>query len=166
MHLLPVSFSIRGSNDPGGQRPRTGAAPVSVPSVPFIWPLRVYWEDTDAGGVVYHASYVRFFERARTEWLRAAGIGQQTLRVDHGVVFVVRGMDIRFNRPARLDDLLEASVSVTEMRGASFKVEQCLRHQDDSRSLVDAHVRVACLDAERWRPRPIPEFLLQEIAPS
>ena len=133
---------------------------------PFIWPLRVYWEDTDAGGVVYHASYVRFFERARTEWLRAAGIGQQALREEHGVVFVVHGMDLRFIQPARLDDMLEASVSVTELRSASFKVEQSLRRTADERRLVDARVRIACLEVERWRPIPIPEFLLQEIAQS
>lgn len=133
-------------------------------TVPFIWPLRVYWEDTDAGGVVYHAGYVRFFERARTEWLRAAGIGQQALREEHGVVFVVHGMDIRFNHPARLDDLLEASVVVTELRSASFRVEQALRRDAEEPVLVDARVRIACVDAERWRPRPIPEFLLQEIS--
>lgn len=131
---------------------------------PFIWPLRVYWEDTDAGGVVYHASYVRFFERARTEWLRAAGIGQQRLREEHGVVFVVHGMDIRFKRPARLDDLLEASVVVTELRSASFKVDQSLRRQGEMPDLVDARVRIACVEPDSWRPCAIPEFLLQEIS--
>jgi acyl-CoA thioester hydrolase len=137
---------------------------MTSPNTPFIWPLRVYWEDTDAGGVVYHAGYLRFFERARSEWLRASGIGQEALREEHGVVFVVREMDIRFNRPARLDDLLGASVTVTEVRSASFKVEQFLRRQVDDALLVDARVRIACLDAQRWRPRTIPEFLLQEIA--
>ncbi len=139
---------------------------MTSPNTPFIWPLRVYWEDTDAGGVVYHAGYLRFFERARSEWLRASGIGQQALREEHGVVFVVREMDIRFNRPARLDDLLGASVTVTEVRSASFKVEQHLRRQVDDVQLVDARVRIACLDVQRWRPRSIPEFLLQEIAKS
>lgn len=139
---------------------------MTSPNTPFIWPLRVYWEDTDAGGVVYHAGYLRFFERARSEWLRASGIGQQALREEHGVVFVVREMDIRFNRPARLDDLLGASVTVTEVRSASFKVEQHLRRQVDDVLLVDARVRIACLDVQRWRPRSIPEFLLQEIAKS
>ena len=133
-------------------------------TVPFIWPLRVYWEDTDAGGVVYHAGYLRFFERARTEWLRASGIGQQALREEHGVVFVVHGMDIRFNRPARLDDLLEASVVVTELRSASFRVDQALTRHADEPVLVNARVRIACLDAALWRPRPIPQFLLQEIS--
>lgn len=135
-------------------------------TVPFIWPSRVYWEDTDAGGVVYHAGYLRFFERARTEWLRALGIGQQVLREEHGVVFVVHGMDIRFNRPARLDDLLEASVVVTELRSASFKVEQILRRHAEEPVLVDARVRIACVEPQRWRPCAIPEFLLQEISKS
>ena len=133
-------------------------------SSPFIWPLRVYWEDTDAGGVVYHASYVRFFERARTEWLRASGIEQAKLREQHGVIFVVHSMDLRFNRPARLDDLLDASVLVSELRSASFKVEQSLHQHADKTLLVSAEVRIACVDGERWKPHPMPEFLLQEIS--
>lgn len=130
----------------------------------FVWPIRVYWEDTDAGGVVYHAGYLRFFERARSEWLRAAGIGQQKLREELGIVFVVHSMDIRFNRPARLDDALQATVAVKELRSASFSVTQTLLRAEGEKSLVDATVRIACLDAQRWRPCPIPEFLLQEIA--
>jgi acyl-CoA thioester hydrolase len=132
----------------------------------FVWPVRVYWEDTDAGGVVYHAGYLRFFERARSEWLRAAGIGQQKLREELEIVFVVHSMDIRFNRPARLDDALHATVAVQELRSASFSVAQTLLRADDETSLVDASVRIACLDAKRWRPTPIPEFLLQEIVKS
>ncbi len=130
----------------------------------FRWPVRVYWEDTDAGGVVYHAGYLRFFERARTEWLRASGIGQQRLREELGVVFVVHRMDIRFNRPARLDDLLTATVAGIDLRSASFSVAQTLLRDGEDSALVDAEVRIACLDAIRWRPRAIPEFLLEEIA--
>ncbi len=130
----------------------------------FSWPVRVYWEDTDAGGVVYHAGYLRFFERARSEWLRARGFGQQALREELGIVFVVHRVDMRFNRPARLDDLLEATVAVEEARGASFGIVQRLLRPGDPSSLVDARVRIACLDAERWRPRPIPDNLLVEIA--
>ena len=137
---------------------------MTAQTAPFIWPLRVYWEDTDAGGVVYHASYLRFFERARTEWLRAAGVEQLQLRQQHGVVFVVHSMEIRFNKPARLDDLLHASVLVSDVRSASFRVEQHLHRPGGETSLVDARVRIACVDADRWKPRPIPEFLFQEIA--
>ena len=125
--------------------------------------MRVYWEDTDAGGVVYHAGYLRFFERARTEWLRAAGIGQLALREELGIVFVVHSIDIRFQRPARLDDALTATVVVDDVRSASFSVRQALLREGEAAALVDARVRIACLDAARWRPRPIPEFLLEEI---
>lgn len=148
---------------PGARRRPDSRFPIPD-SRPFEWPVRVYWEDTDAGGVVYHAGYLRFFERARTEWLRAAGIGQQTLREELGVVFVVHQMDIQFNRPARLDDLLTATVAGVELRSASFSVVQSLLRDGEEKSLVDAQVRIACLDALRWRPRAIPEFLLEEIA--
>jgi acyl-CoA thioester hydrolase len=132
----------------------------------FAFPVRVYWEDTDAGGVVYHARYLHFLERARTEWLRAAGFGQNELKTGEGVVFVVHAMDIRFNAPARLDDLLTATVVPVERRSASFIVAQTLKREPDERALVEARVRVACLDAATFRPRPIPEHLLDVIAKS
>jgi len=129
----------------------------------FSWPVRVYWEDTDAGGVVYHAGYLRFLERARSEWLRARGIGQQHLREELGIVFVVHSIDIRFNRPARLDDLLDVTVAMDGLRSASFAMLQSVRRASESKALVDARVRVACLDAQHWRPCPIPENLLATI---
>jgi acyl-CoA thioester hydrolase len=132
----------------------------------FAFPVRVYWEDTDAGGVVYHARYLHFLERARTEWLRAAGYGQGELKSGEGVVFVVHAMDIRFNAPARLDDLLTATVAPVERRSASFIVAQTLKREPEARALVEARVRVACLDAATFRPRPIPEHLLDVIAQS
>jgi acyl-CoA thioester hydrolase len=125
-----------------------------IPNSPiFAFPIRIYWEDTDAGGVVYHARYLHFLERARTEWLRAAGIGQNE-------------MEIRFNAPARLDDLLTATVQPIERRSASFVVAQTLKREPEARALVEARVRVACLDATGFRPRPIPEHLLDVIASS
>ena len=130
----------------------------------FAFPIRIYWEDTDAGGVVYHARYLHFLERARTEWLRAAGIGQQALREQDGVVFVVHKMELNFNAPARLDDLLTATVVPLERRSASFVVAQDLRREPEARALVQARVRVACLDAAAFRPRAIPEHLLDVIA--
>lgn len=139
---------------------------MSAPAEPvpaFRWPVRVYWEDTDAGGVVYHAGYLRFLERARSEWLRAAGFSQQRLREESGILFVVHRIDIRFNRPARLDDLLDASVAVESARAASFVVIQHLRRDGDPVPLVEARVSVACIDAARFRPRPIPQPILQEI---
>ena len=135
-------------------------------SAVFAWPARVYWEDTDAGGVVYHARYLHFFERARSEWLRAAGYGQQQLREETGIVFVVHRMELSFNAPARLDDLLTATVVPGERRSASFVIHQELRREPEPRALVEARVRIACLDAARFRPCPIPNhlLLLQEIA--
>ena len=124
---------------------------------PFSFPIRVYWEDTDAGGVVYHASYVRFLERARTEWLRAMGIGQQGLRESEDLVLVVRAMQLDFHHPARLDDELLASVVVTERRGASLLIEQVISR--GGQALVRANVRVACLVASSFRPRALPEWL-------
>ncbi|MBN8726586.1 MAG: tol-pal system-associated acyl-CoA thioesterase [Xanthomonadales bacterium] len=131
----------------------------------FQWPIRIYWEDTDAGGVVYHANYLRFLERARSEWLRAAGFGQERLRVEDGVVFVVHHMDISFNAPARLDDELVATVAAEPPRSASFHVRQELLRAGAVKPLIAARVRIACLDAARFRPRPIPDHLLQGIAP-
>ena len=125
--------------------------------LPFSFPIRVYWEDTDAGGVVYHGSYVRFLERARTEWLRAQGIGQQALRAGEDVVLAIRDMTLDFRYPARLDDELQVSVAMTERRTASLRVAQEISRGD--RVLVTAVVRVACLAASTFRPRPLPEWL-------
>lgn len=129
-------------------------------SAAFSFPIRVYWEDTDAGGVVYHASYVRFLERARTEWLRAQGVGQQALRDGEDLVLVIRGMTLDFHKPARLDDELQASVVLVERRPASLLIEQEISR--GGQVLVRAQVRVACLVASSFRPRPLPEWLAVE----
>jgi len=145
-------------------RALSGSRPAAIGSPAFAFPVRVYWEDTDAGGVVYHSRYLHFLERARTEWLRAAGIGQQQLRDEAGIVFVVHGIEIAFNAPARLDDLLTATVRPLDRRSASFVVAQDLRREPEARALVEARVRIACLDAASFRPRPIPDHLLDVIA--
>jgi acyl-CoA thioester hydrolase len=129
-------------------------------STPFSFPIRVYWEDTDAGGVVYHASYLRFLERARTEWLRAQGIEQQRLRETDDLVMAVREMRIEFLRPARLDDALAATMLLVERRGASFTVSQELLRGREC--LLRARVRVACLHAADFRPRALPDWLARE----
>ncbi|WP_043802301.1 tol-pal system-associated acyl-CoA thioesterase [Arenimonas malthae] len=129
-------------------------------SAAFSFPIRVYWEDTDAGGVVYYASYVRFLERARTEWLRAQGVGQQALRDGEDLVLVIRGMTLDFHKPARLDDELQASVVLVERRPASLLIEQEISR--GGQVLVRAQVRVACLVASSFRPRPLPEWLAVE----
>ena len=132
-----------------------------IPGSAFSWPARVYWEDTDAGGVVYHARYLAFMERARSEWMRALGWDQGVLRDRDDQVFVVRAMDIDFRAPALLDDQLQVSVRLLECRGASFSVGQ--RIERDGSLLVEARVRIAALRASDFRPRPIPDALLTEL---
>ena len=127
----------------------------------FSWPTRVYWEDTDAGGVVYHAQYLAFLERARTEWLRAHGKGQETLRVGHDLVFAVRAMRIEFLQPARLDDALLVSVALRQCRRASLVLAQSIRR--DGTLLLEADVRIAALNASDFRPRAIPMPLYEEL---
>ena len=127
----------------------------------FSWPTRVYWEDTDAGGVVYHAQYLAFLERARTEWLRARGKGQQALRVDHDLVFAVRSMRIEFRQPARLDDALDVTVGLRQCRRASLVIAQAIHR--DGVLLLGAEVRVAALNASDFRPRAIPDPLYGEL---
>lgn len=133
--------------------------PAAQPPPGFTWRLRVYWEDTDAGGVVYHAGYLRFLERARTEWMRAAGIGQQALRNSHGVVFVVRDFNIAYDQPARLDDELDATVQVERLRSASIELAQQVLRAADGAALARARVRVACVDARTFTPNRIPPDL-------
>ncbi|MGQ0710741.1 MAG: tol-pal system-associated acyl-CoA thioesterase [Rhodoferax sp.] len=120
----------------------------------FHWPVRVYWEDTDAGGVVYYANYLRFFERARTEWLRQAGVGQESLRTEEGVLFVVADVHVRYLRSARLDDALDISVRVLECGAASLALAQQAHCQ--GALLCEATVRVGCVDAQRMRPVRLP----------
>lgn len=130
---------------------------------PFIWPLRVYWEDTDAGGVVYHAQYLAFMERARSEWLRGLGLHQNAMKRDVDLVFVVRAMQMDFRAPARLDDQLSVSVRLLECRGASLLLSQ--RIQRDGVLLAEAKVKIAALYASSFRPRALPDALLSQLTP-
>jgi acyl-CoA thioester hydrolase len=130
----------------------------------FAWPVRVYWEDTDAGGVVYHASYLRFLERARSEWLRAQGVDQSALRDATGLAFMVRAMELDFLRPALLDDELSVTVAVKAWRSASILFDQAIVRADGT-ELVRAQVRVACVDLNRMRPAPIPADLIPGLDP-
>lgn len=130
----------------------------------FVWPVRVYYEDTDAGGVVYHGNYLKFFERARTERLRALGFEQDDLRVRDGIVFVVRSMEINFLKPARFNDALLVTAEIAELKRVSMTFQQRIfRAADPRETLCDARVRVACLAAENFQPCPIPDHLLQRI---
>ncbi len=136
----------------------------SAPKPPFRWPVRVYWEDTDAGGVVYHASYLRFMERARSEWLRGLGIDQLAFKQATGLAFLVREMHIDFLQAALLDDELSVTVEVKQRRAASILFDQCITRAD-GRRLVRAEVRVACVDMLRMRAAPMPTDLFPEPAP-
>lgn len=128
----------------------------------FHLPVRVYYEDTDAGGVVYHANYLCFMERARTEWLRQLGFEQDELIKAEGLIFAVRGVTIEYLKPARFNELLDVSVRITELRGASLCAQQEVCNQAGE-LLCRAEVRIACVDADTLKPRPIPKTLLPEL---
>lgn len=127
----------------------------------FTWPIRVYYEDTDAGGVVFYANYLKFFERARTEMLRALGHEQDELIANHGVIFVVRSVQVDYLKPARFNELLTASATVIEARKASLVFDQSITRGNDV--LCKGLVRIACLDAETMTPKAIPQHLLEPL---
>jgi len=132
----------------------------------FSWPIRVYYEDTDSGGVVYYANYLRFMERARSEWLRSLGVEQDRLIEQEGVIFAVRHVDVSFLKPARFNDQLEVTAKVMTQGRASLSFEQTITRLDAGvkTELCRGQVKIACLDAQSFRPRPIPEFLQTEIS--
>lgn len=131
---------------------------------PFVWQARVYWEDTDAGGIVYYANYLRFLERARTEWLRTQGIWQRALENDVGVIFTIVELQARYRLPARLDDLLWISCEPTREGGATLLFAQRIwRERMDGELLLTATARAACLDAETLKPRRLPPMLVRAL---
>ena len=152
------------------QTPATpeGAAPATAGErVLFRWPVRVYWEDTDAGGIVFYANYLKFFERARTEWLRALGVQQQALREQDGAIFVVAETALRYHAPARLDDRLDVTVALAEHGSASMRLRQ--QAWCGQRLLAEGDIRIGCVDHGTLRPRRIPSAIhraLQAPTPS
>jgi acyl-CoA thioester hydrolase len=133
-----------------------------MPQDTFTWPVRVYYEDTDAAGVVYYANYLKFMERARTEWLRALGFEQNALRRDHNVVFVVRNLEVEYLQPAVFDDALDITVAVTGVRGSVLQIAQSVRCGE--RDLAAGRVGVACVNTRTFKPVRIPKFLLEKLA--
>jgi len=130
----------------------------------FTWPARVYWEDTDGGAIVYYANYLRFLERARTEWLRAHGHSQGTLARAAGILFTVVSVQVDYRAPARLDDELEISCRPQAEGMASLRFLQDIHRAGSARRLlVEANVRVACVDAHTFRPRRLPDFLVDAV---
>jgi acyl-CoA thioester hydrolase len=131
-----------------------------MPSV-FDWTVRVYYEDTDAGGIVFYANYLKFFERARTEWLRAAGIGQQELLDQEGVAFVVKHASIDYAAPARLDDQIRLATTIEKLGRATVQFfQQAWRGQQ---LLASASVKVGCVDAATMRPRSLPDAVAAKM---
>ena len=129
----------------------------------FVWPVRVYYEDTDSGGVVYYANYLKFMERARTEWLRVRGFEQDALLREQQLLFAVRTLSVDYHRPARFNDLLTVVSQIVDARGASFLFAQTIQREVGAELLCSARVRVACIDAGTFRARRIPRQLLREI---
>jgi acyl-CoA thioester hydrolase len=131
----------------------------------FTWNVRVYYEDTDTGGVVFYANYLKFFERARTEWLRAAGIGQQLLSETHHAMFVVKSTAVDYHAPAKLDDELKLTVIVERLGRASVEFIQEAWRVDgtNEKLLTSGRIRVGCVNTETFRPSPIPDEVLNRI---
>ena len=130
----------------------------------FQWQVRVYYEDTDSGGVVYYANYLRFMERARTEWMRALGFEQDRLIREEGILFAVRSANVEFLRPAHFNDLLSISLDVVQRGRASLTFNQLIaRCADEQLPLCSGRIKIACLEAVSFRPQPIPDYILKEI---
>lgn len=132
------------------------------PAQPFCWPVRVYYEDTDSGGVVYYANYLRFLERARTEWLRALGFEQTALAAQHHALFVVRAVSLEFIQPARFDDALNVTVEPINLGASQISIEQ--RVSRAAQVLVQAQVRIACVNLAAFKPVRIPRAVHAAIA--
>jgi len=127
----------------------------------FSWPIRVYYEDTDAGGVVFYANYLKFFERARTEMLRKQGFEQDILMSEAKIIFVVKSIQVDYLSPARFNDYLDVSAEIVQAKKISLDFKQLIYHQQTL--LCKASVRIACLDAQTMKPKKIPDYLLDKL---
>lgn len=130
----------------------------------FNIPVRVYYEDTDAGGVVFYANYLKFMERARTEWLRSLDVHQHQLIQSEDALFAIVNVNIDYRRPARLDDLLAVTVRIDEIGHSSIMFHQQVIRESDGKVLVEGSVRAACLSASKFRPRAIPKFIRKRFS--
>jgi acyl-CoA thioester hydrolase len=129
----------------------------------FIWPVRVYYEDTDSGGVVYYANYLKFMERARTEWLRTLGLEQDQLAEQEEIIFVVHRAEIDYLSPARFNDALEVRVGIVECKRASLLFRQEITNTNDGRNICNGIIRVTCVDTTKFRPCRIPDSVMKEL---
>ncbi len=138
------------------QNDALGVAPV------FTWPVRIYYEDTDAGGVVFYANYLRYMERARTEWMRALGFEQPQLAAEPGVLFVVRAVQIDYLKPSRFNDSLQVTVEVVNVGASRIRFYQRVlraQHGESMQELVTAHIDVVCVTTDGFRPTRMPAQL-------
>ena len=129
--------------------------------IEFSWPVRVYYEDTDAGGVVYYANYLKFLERARTEYLRALGFEQDQLKQKYGIIFAVHSLSIRYQKPAVFNDALTVSAEIIDIGRARLTFKQMITRDTDNTSICSADVVIACLNAEKFTPARIPTHILE-----
>jgi len=132
----------------------------------FAWKARVYWEDTDGGGIVYYANYLKFLERARTEWLRSFGHAQSHLIRDAGIAFAVASVNIDYRKPARLDDELTITCAAGRIGGTTVTFTQKIYRGTPDDLVAEAQVRVVCIDTRTMRPKRLPAFLTQEMLTS
>lgn len=131
--------------------------------IPYLWKVRVYYEDTDAAGVVFYANYLRYMERARTEWLRSLGFGHKILEREYKILFVVKNLAIDYIKPARLDDMLTVTSQLATLRKASMVFKQKINNEDGE-LLINAEIKIACLDSTSLKVSSIPNNLLTEFS--
>jgi acyl-CoA thioester hydrolase len=130
----------------------------------FIWPVRVYYEDTDNGGVVYYANYLKYMERARTEWLRERGVEQDDLVREHDLIFAVRSAQVEYRKPARFNQLLNVTAVAAKVGGASVMFEHKITPAEDNNVLLcEGQIRIVSLSASTFAPKPLPKTLSMEI---
>ncbi len=127
----------------------------------FVWPIRVYYEDTDAGGVVYHSNYLNFMERARTEWLRSLGFEQTVLKDNLGVIIVIHSLNIAFKSPARFNDALQVNCLIASVGRSSMDIVQTITK--DGALLIEAQVKAVFVNAENFKPASIPPAIKQAM---
>jgi acyl-CoA thioester hydrolase len=130
--------------------------------IEFTWPVRVYYEDTDAGGVVYYANYLKFLERARTEYLRALGFEQDQLKQEYGIIFAVHSLSIKYQKPAVFNDALTVTAEIVDRGNARLTFKQMITRDKDKMSICSAEVIIACLNADKFSPTRIP-VQVQEV---
>ena len=130
----------------------------------FLWPVRIYYEDTDSGGVVYHTNYLKYLERTRTELLRSFGFEQDQLKQQDNIIFAVRAINVDYLKPARFNDQLMVGATIGRIGPASIQFSQSITRETDSSLICQAEVKIACLTADSLRPCPIPEKITREIS--